>query len=226
MQKTILHLYVDIRIFAIANISSNHKMNQTDFFKCLSDTTRLDILKLVMAKQNVCVCELTEQLQLSQPKISRHLALLRNLSILLEETAINMRERTFVEKRASSNVLMYVIFVFFAVAFGAPVLFGLSSVLVKTITQILSSVPALDTASTASIPFAITKVSISTTFVTYFSLIYLIITSILSSLVIGVVNKGDEKSGMTYMFPLAILSTSVFFLVQIVILKFILSAIG
>lgn len=60
-------------------------MDQTDFFKCLSDPTRLDILKLVIAKQNICVCELTERLQLSQPKISRHLALLRNLSILLDQ---------------------------------------------------------------------------------------------------------------------------------------------
>ncbi|WP_407304396.1 metalloregulator ArsR/SmtB family transcription factor [Acinetobacter sp.] len=60
-------------------------MNQTDFFKCLSDPTRLDILKLVIVKQNICVCELTERLQLSQPKISRHLALLRNLSILLDQ---------------------------------------------------------------------------------------------------------------------------------------------
>ncbi|WP_104472867.1 metalloregulator ArsR/SmtB family transcription factor [Acinetobacter indicus] len=60
-------------------------MNQTDFFKCLSDTTRLDILKLVLAKQNICVCELTEALNLSQPKISRHLALLRNLSVLLDQ---------------------------------------------------------------------------------------------------------------------------------------------
>lgn len=41
-------------------------MHQTDFFKCLADSTRLDILKLVMAKQNVCVCEFTEQLNLSQ----------------------------------------------------------------------------------------------------------------------------------------------------------------
>ncbi|EHU1441375.1 metalloregulator ArsR/SmtB family transcription factor [Acinetobacter baumannii] len=60
-------------------------MDQTDFFKCLSDPTRLDILKIIIAKQNVCVCELTEQLDLSQPKISRHLALLRNLSILLDQ---------------------------------------------------------------------------------------------------------------------------------------------
>lgn len=60
-------------------------MNQADFFKCLSDPTRLDILKLILARKNVCVCEITEYLQLSQPKISRHLALLRNLSILLDE---------------------------------------------------------------------------------------------------------------------------------------------
>ena len=60
-------------------------MDQTDFFKCLSDSTRLDILKMVLAKENLCVCEITEALNLSQPKISRHLALLRNLSILLDQ---------------------------------------------------------------------------------------------------------------------------------------------
>ena len=60
-------------------------MNQADFFKCLSDQTRLDILKIILERQNVCVCEITEILQMSQPKISRHLGLLRNLSILLDE---------------------------------------------------------------------------------------------------------------------------------------------
>ncbi|MBJ9721366.1 metalloregulator ArsR/SmtB family transcription factor [Acinetobacter calcoaceticus] len=60
-------------------------INQVDFFKCLSDQTRLNILKLVLNKQNICVCELTEQLELSQPKISRHLALLRTHGVLLDE---------------------------------------------------------------------------------------------------------------------------------------------
>ena len=60
-------------------------MDQPDFFKCLSDPTRLDILKIVLAQGSVCVCEITEALNLSQPKISRHLALLRNLSILLDQ---------------------------------------------------------------------------------------------------------------------------------------------
>jgi ArsR family transcriptional regulator, arsenate/arsenite/antimonite-responsive transcriptional repressor len=60
-------------------------MDQSDFFKCLSDPTRLDILKIILERQNVCVCEITEILQLSQPKISRHLALLRTHLILLDE---------------------------------------------------------------------------------------------------------------------------------------------
>lgn len=60
-------------------------MYQADFFKCLSDPTRLDILKIILERKNVCVCEITEILQLSQPKISRHLALMRTLAILLDE---------------------------------------------------------------------------------------------------------------------------------------------
>ncbi|MDQ1209888.1 ArsR family transcriptional regulator [Acinetobacter baylyi] len=60
-------------------------MNQVDFFKCLSDQTRLDILKMVLSSGRVCVCEITTLLQLSQPKISRHLALLRHHSILVDE---------------------------------------------------------------------------------------------------------------------------------------------
>ena len=37
---------------------------------------------LVVQQNELCVCDLTEKLQLSQPKISRHLALLRSLGLL------------------------------------------------------------------------------------------------------------------------------------------------
>lgn len=59
-----------------------YTMNQVDFFKCMSDQTRLDIVMLVLKQGESCVCEFTEILQLSQPKISRHLALLRTHKIL------------------------------------------------------------------------------------------------------------------------------------------------
>ncbi len=46
-------------------------------FQILSDPTRLRILALLAARDELCVCDLTQALKLSQPMISRHLAQLR-----------------------------------------------------------------------------------------------------------------------------------------------------
>jgi len=58
-------------------------MTPLTLFKCLSDQTRLRILLLVSQQQELCVCELTDVLQQSQPKISRHLAALKKQQLLL-----------------------------------------------------------------------------------------------------------------------------------------------
>ena len=50
-------------------------------FRVLADRTRLRLLNL-MRGQEICVCYLVEVLQTSQPKISRHLAYLRNAGIV------------------------------------------------------------------------------------------------------------------------------------------------
>ena len=54
------------------------------FFKCLSDDTRLRCITLLHKEGKLCVCELTTALALSQPKISRHLAGLRQYGLLLD----------------------------------------------------------------------------------------------------------------------------------------------
>lgn len=51
------------------------------FFMALADKTRLRLLNL-MRDDEVCVCFFTEVLEESQPKISRHLAYLRNAGIV------------------------------------------------------------------------------------------------------------------------------------------------
>src|SRR4028119_987907 len=51
------------------------------FFLALADKTRLRLLNL-MRDDEVCVCFFTEVLSESQPKISRHLAYLRNAGIV------------------------------------------------------------------------------------------------------------------------------------------------
>lgn len=51
-------------------------------FQMLADATRLRVLMLLATEPELCVCELTHALNLSQPKISRHLAHLRENGLL------------------------------------------------------------------------------------------------------------------------------------------------
>jgi ArsR family transcriptional regulator len=50
-------------------------------FKALGDETRLRIVAL-LAHGELCVCHLEEALQVSQPKVSRHLAILRAAGVV------------------------------------------------------------------------------------------------------------------------------------------------
>ncbi len=59
-------------------------LHPVQFFKCLSDETRLRCMTLLQLHGELCVCELTQALQISQPKISRHLALLRSCGLILD----------------------------------------------------------------------------------------------------------------------------------------------
>lgn len=58
-------------------------MTPIDLFKALADTTRLSTLNLILKEGELCVCELTEALDLPQPKMSKHLARLRNDGFLV-----------------------------------------------------------------------------------------------------------------------------------------------
>lgn len=53
-------------------------------FKNLSDNTRLTLVLLLRHAGELCVCELSGALALPQPKISRHLAMLRESGLLLD----------------------------------------------------------------------------------------------------------------------------------------------
>jgi len=146
-----------------------------------------------------------------------------NISTLLETAGQNMREKEYLEKRAASNVLMYVIFIFIAVGIGAPFLFALSSILVEIIIGLTSKLSVTSSAQT-SLPFTFTNVGLSINFVIYFALVFLVTIDVISSLLIGLVNKGSEKYGLRYALPLIITSLSMFFLIRLFLYNFISSS--
>lgn len=55
-----------------------------NIFKALSDETRLRIIVL-LAQQELCVCQLTGILEVSQPKVSKNLSKLRDMSLVVDE---------------------------------------------------------------------------------------------------------------------------------------------
>lgn len=51
-------------------------------FRAFADPTRLRILNLLHAEKEICVCDLCEVLDVIQPKVSRHLAALREAGLV------------------------------------------------------------------------------------------------------------------------------------------------
>lgn len=60
------------------------RIQPNQFFQLLSDETRLRCLLLMQQQGELCVCELTHALAMIQPKISRHLATLREAGVVVD----------------------------------------------------------------------------------------------------------------------------------------------
>ncbi|CAM3155662.1 metalloregulator ArsR/SmtB family transcription factor [Vibrio diazotrophicus] len=68
-------------------------------YKALSEETRLKSMLLMQKLGELCVCDLMKALNLSQPKVSRHLAELRKHDLVLDE-----RRGKWVYYRVNPNI--------------------------------------------------------------------------------------------------------------------------
>lgn len=59
-------------------------LSPEQFAKAVADVTRLRMLTLMTTFDELCVCEFTDALEQSQPKISRHLAILREAGLVMD----------------------------------------------------------------------------------------------------------------------------------------------
>ena len=57
-------------------------MTTADAFKALGDPIRLRLFHLLSLENELCVCHLTDALQLPQSTVSRHLAVLRHAGLV------------------------------------------------------------------------------------------------------------------------------------------------
>ncbi|MDR3433086.1 MAG: metalloregulator ArsR/SmtB family transcription factor [Rouxiella aceris] len=77
-------------------------LDPLQFFKYLSEDTRLTIILLLRSSGELCVCELVAALNETQPKISRHLAMLREGGVLADR-----RQGKWIHYRLSPHLPMW-----------------------------------------------------------------------------------------------------------------------
>ncbi|HSN46048.1 MAG TPA: metalloregulator ArsR/SmtB family transcription factor [Casimicrobiaceae bacterium] len=79
---------------AVADLPSRPRVSTATLFELLSDGTRRRLLTLLLDEREVCVCRLVDALREPQPKVSRHLAALREAGGL-----VSRRQRTWIMYR-------------------------------------------------------------------------------------------------------------------------------
>lgn len=53
-----------------------------NFFKALSDPTRIKLLRIMLSYNNLCVGMIAKKLDITQPAVSQHLKILKNAGIV------------------------------------------------------------------------------------------------------------------------------------------------
>lgn len=79
------------------------RMRPVQLFKLLADETRTTIILLLREAGELCVCELCSVTNQSQPKVSRHIALLREAGLVLDR-----REGKWIYYRLSPHMPAWV----------------------------------------------------------------------------------------------------------------------
>jgi len=143
---------------------------------------------------------------------------------LLVQLSNDLREENALKSEVGANISMYVMLIFFSAAFGAPILFGISSFIVGILSEQTahSSMPTnltqeLSAKSPALGLLGNSQSSITEAFIVYFVEVTLFLTCIFASIILGIINTGNEKGGVKYFIPILVISFALFFLTRIII---------
>jgi flagellar protein FlaJ len=135
------------------------------------------------------------------------------LSNLLLQTAEDIQNTKLVQNEVKANVMMYMIFIFFAAGIGAPLLFGISTYLVGALSQQFATFQT--TGASSFVGAGTTRIDPG--FLLLFAITSLSMTSFFGSMMMGIIKGGTEKDGLKMIPVMLVVSLSVFFFVRSIV---------
>lgn len=119
------------------------------------------------------------------------------LAELLEATSQDLRRFSSVRKDVTATVMVYQLFMLAAAALAGPLLYAVMVILVQT-TSVMKSRMVVSPDAAAYLPLGVGASSFSPEFAFLFSIAGIAITGVFSCFAAGVVSKGRESEGYSY----------------------------
>lgn len=143
---------------------------------------------------------------------------------LLVQLSDDIREQKAVQDEGTAETSMYILLILVSAAFGAPVLFGVSSFIVQILSKQISEMPTISPEAIRQAPGNVQQVvgsisgerksTITPEFIVTFSMIAIFFTSLFASLMIGIINTGKEKGGIRFIPIILIIAFFLFFAIR------------
>ncbi len=146
---------------------------------------------------------------------------------LLTQLSDDLRDQMAIDEEVKANISIYIMLIFFAAVFGAPLLFGVSSFIVQILEKQMVSMPELGTTGATVGGFGGTSGAkalvegfsgggdfISSDFAYFFSAVALFVTSVFAALTMGIINTGKEKGGVKFIPVILVIAFAVFYAVR------------
>lgn len=182
--------------------------------KTLSGESIEDAIKIIPERINSRPLERTINL------ISEGMAKGGSLQQLLDGLANDIRETRLMKKEVSAQVMVYAIFIFFAVCIGAPILLAVSGHLVRTMSELSKTIDVKQTITAGFLTLRFQTFEIEASFLLLYSLASLSVTSVFGGMLIGLLQEGSEKAGLKFIPVLLIIGVSIFLVTRMLITKF------
>ncbi len=122
------------------------------------------------------------------------------LAKLMDETAGNIRTQQTLRKEIYGSVMMYTLFIAFAAVLGAPLLFAISIYFIE-VTSKLWAIPGIASSSAGAGNMGFLKMTgpqIPAGDLFLFSIATIMVTTFFGSMIIGLIQYGQEKRGLKY----------------------------
>ncbi len=140
------------------------------------------------------------------------------VAVVLDRISEEAAELAILKREIRSNLIIYVIFLFFAAALGIPFMLSVSHkmliIMDKTFSLVETSTPS---GGSSPLPFTISKPPVTPKQFYYFSFLVIFISAITTSFLIGATYSGKKTDGIKYLPMILLIGLTVFFLAGFVL---------